>query len=347
MNNINFKKISMPSDDFFYKEYMCNLEPVVIGDMFKDDPIRKIKTRYDVIKVWGNIKIFVENEYIHTYVKSVKSGTNLIDAKRKKPNISILDYFDYTDKTPGSDTMCIEFPTPDNIQKYYKVPSICHTREGESSYFINQCFIGNKGNVANLHFDKGGTHGFLYQVFGEKRFIIIPWFSARKLAPFAQFGAWFLKNFSNTDRHDFLRWCKGKEVVLQPGDCMYVPMYCWHYADYIDDSMSISLRFRRPDVVTKLANYFYPNYLLQGIASRFVNPAFNGIEILHNIEEEYNKSFTNGKTKAKHMMQVAQNVYNKICADYEPKYMLNLEEYLPDPLPHFQDFDNPLRPNYK
>jgi ribosomal protein L16 Arg81 hydroxylase len=53
---------------------------------------------------------------------------------------------------------------------------------------------------------------------------------------------------------------KGYEVVLEPGETLYMPSGYWHYINYIDSSFSVALR--------SLPNKF--NYILASVNNVFL-----------------------------------------------------------------------------
>lgn len=349
----DFDVIEMPCSDDFYREYMAELKPVVIKDMFKGEAIREIRNRNQAIEQLGQMKIDVQEEYINKFADNIKHKNQHVEANfKQKPSMALADYFSYVDAHREEKKMCMEFPAPEALANMYSVPKVCDSQEGESDYLMNQCFVGNQGNSARVHFDKGGTHGFLYQVFGKKRFIIFPHESANKLGTFTQFGAWAIDRMSAQERRDFLRFSGGKEVVLNAGECIYVPMLCWHYADYMEDSLSISLRFRRPNYVTQLANQLFPDQYYQGIAHKLKNQKnakLHYAPLLADIDEAFKQSYSDGVVKVQTMRKLAKKVYLDLYTQdvSESRLLFDLESLLPPLLTSFLDSDDPMRPIYR
>lgn len=343
----NIERIGLPYTDIFEKECLYKLKPVVITDLFKDDEICKINTKDKVIEKFGNMLIGIQEEYGTAYKK--KGGKKSPGNKTGNELLTVKEYFNFLEESPDTKKMCIEFPNPRELVDTYSIPDVCHNKENESTRFVSQCFIGNKGNFAHIHIDKAGTHGFLYQVFGRKRFITWPQSAAHKLAPFAQISGWNLENFSDADRKKFLEFTDGCEVILEAGECMYVPALSWHYVDYIEDSMSISLRFRRSNYFTRLANILFPDLYYQGIACKFADPemAKQNEHYLIQLEEKWKEHYDDGVRKVKDMRALTQEIYYKLYPDAPKKnYFLEYESYLPALLPEFLDANNTNRPVY-
>jgi hypothetical protein len=341
MSEVAVDRIAMPSPAAFYRDYMCKLRPVVIADLFAGEPIRGIATRDAAIAAWSDVHIDVQNEY----------GTAYRHGCTAEPrSMTFARYYEFVEADRTTTLMAIEFPTPPSISAEYAVPKVCHAQRGESPHFVNQCFIGNQGNRAQIHFDKAGLHGFLYQVFGRKRCFVFPHEASPKLAPVTQVGSWHLHNFSDEDRNAFLRFTGGAEVVLGPGDCLYVPSLSWHAVDYLEDSMSISLRFRRSNRVTTLVNALFPDMYLLGIAFGMADPQrqMHWEPFLREIEEAAADRGADGIAHVRRMRELARSVHMRMFPDFprEP-YILALEDHMPSILPHFLDANHPDRPIYE
>ncbi|MBS0254168.1 MAG: cupin-like domain-containing protein [Proteobacteria bacterium] len=330
----------MPSAEVFYREYMCKSKPVIITDLFAGEQIREIADREAAIARFGEVPIMVRDEYSKALVEGTGAATR---------TLSYADYYRHVDANRDTSLMAIEFKTPEKIASQYKVPPVCESQDGESEVFVNQCFIGNAGNRAQIHFDKAGLHGFLYQVFGRKRYFWFPHSASHKLIPMTQVGGWNLHNFTDADRRGFLEFTGGAEAIIDAGDCMYVPTLSWHAVDYLDDSMSISLRFRRADRITRLLNAAFPDMYMQGIAEAMADPADEARWgwALAEIEKA---NAARGDDGAEHVIRM-RNLTRAIHAMLYPdmgreRYAIDTEEYLPDLLPHFRDADHPHRPSY-
>ncbi|MEX0446272.1 cupin-like domain-containing protein [Xenorhabdus sp. SGI246] len=352
-NNL-IERITLPTAEEFENSYMKTVTPVVITDLYSGEEIRDITSRDKVIEHWGNIRIPVQDEYLKAYEEHTKKTGTLRDKDstlEDMATMTIAEYYRYVDENPNEKKMCIEFSTPDAIRKYYSVPEMCIPQEGESNSIVQQCFVGNKGNVANIHFDKAGHHGFLFQIFGRKRFIVFPHSAAKKLLPLTQTSGWKLQNFTEQDRQDFLRFTGGKEVILESGEAMFVPAYCWHYADYIEDSMAVRVRFRRPNHFTELLNFMYPDMYTQGILHKIADPIKANSEyreVLVRLKECAEHHYSDGKQKVHAIRELTKKIYFELYPE-EPhdNYSLDLEKHFPSLLPHFLDAEHPDRPIYQ
>ncbi len=355
--SITIAKIKLSDEPHFYKKYICKVVPVVITDLYQGQAIRDIRCKQDVIHNWGDIAIPVQDEYVQAYEQAAtipgpeEEQAPAPAVAETHRTMTIRDYYEFCASHSGVKKMCIEFTTPAQIKSCYSIPDICQHQPRESKTRIQQCFVGNKGNVANIHFDKGGHNGFLYQIFGKKRFVVFPHSAAKKLLPFTQMSGWKLQHFSDRERRDFLHFTGGQEVVLDAGDAIFVPAFCWHFADYLEDSMAIRIRFRRPGHSTELLNYLFPDMFTQGIIHKLADPALATTlypSIISRILQCSSRRYLNGKQRVMALRLLAKEIYYELYPE-EPmhSYSLDLENYLPPLLPHFLDADHRARPYYE
>lgn len=119
-------------------------------------------------------------------------------------------------------------------------------------------WVGPAGHVEALHYDP--TDGTLVQLHGSKRVILFPPAQTANLYPFPfyihlkhgmKLRSWFSQVYP--DRPDFAAFPKLKqalqhkyEVVLNPGEMLYIPMGWWHEVEALGDEMVCSVnRFWR------------------------------------------------------------------------------------------------------
>ena len=108
-----------------------------------------------------------------------------------------------------------------------------------------ELYIGGKGGAFPvLHYDGVGTHAFLMQIFGRKKFIVF----APDQEPFL-YGSKEKPNFSliNDPEHpDLARFplmaqAKAITFVLEPGELLFVPSHWWHTTKMLTPSITLSI----------------------------------------------------------------------------------------------------------
>ena len=107
-----------------------------------------------------------------------------------------------------------------------------------------ELYIGGQGGAFPvLHYDGAGTHAFLMQIYGRKKFIIFPPSQESYLYPSPE-----RPNFSqiNVDKPDLKRFPLYAEAVsttfiLEPGELLFVPSHWWHTTKMLTPSITISV----------------------------------------------------------------------------------------------------------
>ncbi|WP_425313643.1 cupin-like domain-containing protein [Pseudomonas putida] len=113
-----------------------------------------------------------------------------------------------------------------------------------SRTFSPGLWIGSIGASSPIHFD-GGDYNFLAHISGEKVFRLFPPRDTPKLYPnlFAKLPHLSKVNHLNPDLIKYPRYADAvySELVLKPGDLLFVPRNWWHCT--ISMSLTISLNF--------------------------------------------------------------------------------------------------------
>lgn len=111
-------------------------------------------------------------------------------------------------------------------------------------------FIGMAGQITKLHYD--WWHGWLTQTTGRKRVLLLPPGESRYLYCHSPFfgdldrGLTRLPPDLETLAGDFpdTRLAKRFDILLEPGDMLYIPPFWWHEVYYLDDTISFGFRFK-------------------------------------------------------------------------------------------------------
>lgn len=102
---------------------------------------------------------------------------------------------------------------------------------------------GNGGAFPVLHYDGAGTHAFLMQVYGRKKFIIYPPSQEKFLYPSPEKqNLSLLNSIDNPDLEKFPLFAKAEPTVfiLEPGEMLFIPSHWWHTTKMLTPSISIS-----------------------------------------------------------------------------------------------------------
>ncbi len=114
------------------------------------------------------------------------------------------------------------------------LPEYLHN-DGSNQGFL---WLGPKGTITPLHHDL--TNNFMAQVSGRKRIRMIP---ANQLPYIYNFKHCFsLIDIDNVDfqRHPLFRNVNPIEVILEPGEILFLPVGCWHHVIGMDITITLS-----------------------------------------------------------------------------------------------------------
>nr|MDQ3369210.1 cupin-like domain-containing protein [Myxococcota bacterium] len=108
-------------------------------------------------------------------------------------------------------------------------------------------WIGPAGTITPLHHDT--TNILFCQIYGRKRIeLVSPQETALLLDPVHGFYSPIELDRLAVARHPALRQLAVKEVIVGPGDALFIPAGWWHRVSSLDVSISFSLLgFRRPN----------------------------------------------------------------------------------------------------
>jgi hypothetical protein len=106
-----------------------------------------------------------------------------------------------------------------------------------------QFFIGPKGSLTPMHFDTLMTHNMFFQIAGRKRFTIVPAAQAHLCG--RQGWRWFGLDPENIDTAKYPAFASVRpiEIVVGPGDMLYLPPGTLHHVRSLDASISFNIDY--------------------------------------------------------------------------------------------------------
>ncbi len=114
-------------------------------------------------------------------------------------------------------------------------------------------FMGGKDGDVRAHVDVDHSGVLLSQAFGHKRVVLIP----PEYTPFMYRLPFNTHTMADLKKIDFekypgLKYVKGIELILEPGDAVYMPSGWWHYNTYLDAGLGVAYRKLAPTLINKL-----------------------------------------------------------------------------------------------
>ena len=107
-------------------------------------------------------------------------------------------------------------------------------------------WAGASGGCTPLHYDT--TSNFLCQVSGRKRLLLFNPSESAKLYPYPCEHPANAFSMIDVEQPDLTKFpscerARGLEATLEPGDCLWLPSYVWHYVKQFEGDETLSLNF--------------------------------------------------------------------------------------------------------
>lgn len=247
------------SSDQFFSQYAKTNQPVVLKDFAKDWKALDKWTPEYFIQKYGNNEVQVYNGNFS------KPGKTYMGKAKMMKFSDYLNSILYTGKDLRMFLYNIVSKAPE-LKEDVELPPIM---KGISKRFLFM-FFGPKGAVTQIHYDIDMSHVFHTAIKGKKRFMLFPQSESKKLYrhPFT------IRSYVDVDNPDFekyplLKHAQGYEVVLEPGETLFIPSGWWHHVVYEDAGYAISLRCPHHSLAKRIEGVF--NLLFMQMVDRFVN----------------------------------------------------------------------------
>jgi hypothetical protein len=235
----------------FKKNYYNTNRPLIIKDLAKEWPAYS-KWDWDYFKqLVGNQRVGIYNNVksdAYTPINTADDYTTFgeyIDMVKGGPAAWRIFLFNIFDHAPG---LTKDFTWPEHLMKGFvkKYPML---------------FVGGQGSITHMHFDIDMSHILHTQFAGRKRVLLFPFEEQKKLyrKPWEVLSLVDFSHYADTEKSkvDYesfpaLRNARGYEVVLEPGDTLFMPAGYWHHMEYIESGFAMSLRALQPSLTGKL-----------------------------------------------------------------------------------------------
>jgi hypothetical protein len=216
----------------FAAEYLRPMKPVVLTDLTASWPARQRWTIEHFKAQYGHLRVpVVSNNYS-------KPGKGYMTPDRV---ISFKEYLEILESGPNDLRIFLWniFRAAPELRHDFKIPDIMDGFVDELPFM----FFGGEGSKVALHYDIDMSHVFLNQIHGRKRVILFAPDQSRNIYqhPFTV-ASYVDLNHPDYEKYPALAHAKGLEVMLQPGETLFMPSGFWHYIEYTDGGYSLSLR---------------------------------------------------------------------------------------------------------
>lgn len=234
-------RVNNISGEEFKANYYDKQVPLIISDLAKQWPAY---TKWN----WEYLKEVAGKERVGIY-NNVKSDA-YTPINKADDYTTFGDYIDMISKGPAAWRIFLfnifshapqltqDFTWPDHLMKGFvkRVPML---------------FVGGQGSITHMHFDIDLSHIIHTQFAGRKRVLLFPYTEQHKLyrKPFevlsvADFSNYYDPEKSKLDFKQFpaIDTAQGYDIILEPGDTLFMPGGYWHHMEYLESGFAMSLR---------------------------------------------------------------------------------------------------------
>lgn len=252
-------KVSTISRKEFSDSYFTPLKPLIIEDLAKSWPALKKWTPDFFRDQHGSSQVKVYDESF------VSAGDNYMSQAKSIPLSKFIDAV----MTTSQDLRMFLYNIKSEIPALVDDIVFPDLVDGLSKNFIFM-FFGCKDSVTQMHFDIDMSHVFHTAIFGRKTITLFPFEQGKNLHryPFT------CRSYVDVHQPDFkqypgLKNAQGYQVVLEPGETLFIPSGYWHHLVYEEASCAISLRCPSQTWQGKLQGFY--NLIIMQTLDRLMN----------------------------------------------------------------------------
>jgi hypothetical protein len=241
-------RIENISREDFQRLYMKPQKPVIIKHLFgKNSKVYEWSFNYFLNEL-GNLEVGVfddENE------KQQAAQSY----KRANLKMKFGDYLQLIQDKPTTKRLFLfnVFKHKTELLKDFKFPNIAD----KVLTFLPLAFFGGKGAITRIHRDMDNSCVFLTELVGYKRIVLFdPKYS--KLLYQYPFSTHTSVDINNPDfeKYPGLKYLKGFDIVLEPGETIFMPAGWWHHIEYNTAGLGFAIRSLSPYLKDRLLGIY-------------------------------------------------------------------------------------------
>jgi predicted 2-oxoglutarate/Fe(II)-dependent dioxygenase YbiX len=224
---------SLPADDFFDRYFSANRPVALRGAFSSSEAVARWSPEY-FARNYGHVPIAITAE-------RKTAGDYETQFRQTVRTVLFSEFVERLDNETGNDFYLVA------RNNFFENPQLGHLRDhlAPPARIINdhdrspgsaKLWIGPEGTVTPLHFDE---HSILFaQLYGTKHFKLIPSFDYPFLYVRDRYYSEIDPESVDADRHPrFARACI-MDVILGPGDGLFLPVGWWHWVRSLSTSIS-------------------------------------------------------------------------------------------------------------
>jgi hypothetical protein len=257
-------------------------------------------------------------EYFCRFFSAVHHGEPIPHAQLSENTVN--GYLDMVNGDRSNRLVCAEVPQVmiGKVEARYQPPEYCRGPNGELDDFKPMLWLGGAGNFTHLHYDGDYRHVLQYQLWGRKRVVLLPVTASKKLGPIRNNSVMSPEGMTEEESDRFVRYCDGWQAVVGTGETLLIPAAMWHYFEYLDTSMALTMRFARNKYTATFAENCHMDYHLQALVTRFIDERAVDDQRLRayaEINDVLKMPMDSPLARGALMQQTYERLYAELCGD--------------------------------
>lgn len=323
------ERIAVPELSEFRSRYRDRRQPVLIQGLFAGHPLAEMTDQASARERLGHIPVRMVRNYMDMNVRNIGDfvAGRQVNLEPETRDLNLAEYLDLADTAADQRWIATEnVPSAEllagldlsafgvsSIEAGYGKPSDPYVA-GKSHSLM---FVGSPGNASDLHTDWDGRHVVLYQIFGRKRATVFPTEAVDAMQAIDIYAMLRLRGMDERKRRAVTEAYGGIDVVLQPGDALYMPAFCWHHLEYLDTGMSINFRFDGPQDADLrfLINNLHRDKYTQGLFTALLDEqrCRQHKATLQQLRQACYRDYASPQDKYQAMQALCRQAYAEIC----------------------------------
>jgi len=230
--SLKIDRIDASEKVLFYKEYFRKQKPVVIQGLVNRTPAAN-KWSLDYLKSRiGTTEVMV-------FDNSVKRTSAYTEGDYKMKFSEFVDQIKKDEECNIRLFLFNAFKHCPDLKKEYPCPEIFKGLLDNVGFM----FFGGKNTGVRMHFDIDMSNVLHTNFEGKKRVILVSQ-EYNDLLYKTPLNTYSIADFQNMDQKKFpgLKYVKGYDIVLNPGEALFMPGGYWHYMVYLEGSFAVAYR---------------------------------------------------------------------------------------------------------
>ncbi len=230
--SLKIDRIDASEKDLFFKAYFSKQKPVIISGLVNNTAAAN-KWNLDYLKSRiGDTEVMV-------FDNAIKKTTAYTGGDYKMKFSEFVDQIRKDEECKVRLFLFNAFKYCSDLKKEYPCPSIFKGILDKVGFM----FFGGKNTHVRMHFDIDMSNVLHTQFEGKKRILLISQ-EYNDLLYKTPFNTYSIADFQNIDETKFpgLKYVKGYDIVLNPGESLFMPGGYWHYMIYLEGSFAVAYR---------------------------------------------------------------------------------------------------------